>query len=109
MTESPQERTPNRGKIAKDLNDSIRYTMWSVFKVSSPLGSSRTEAAAEVCDLVVLVGEERSRPILAGLQAASGWAPQPPILSGSIAARLSQERGAGSRSGGPGRTAPALL
>ena len=27
--------------------------------------------AAEVCDLVVLVGEERSRPILAGLQAAS--------------------------------------
>jgi UDP-N-acetylmuramoyl-tripeptide--D-alanyl-D-alanine ligase len=27
--------------------------------------------AAEVCDLVVLVGEERSRPILAGLHAAS--------------------------------------
>ena len=27
--------------------------------------------AAEVCDLVVLVGEERSRPILAGLSAAS--------------------------------------
>ena len=33
MTDSDRRRAhPNRGKRAKDLNDSIRYTMWSVFQ-----------------------------------------------------------------------------
>lgn len=40
------ERTPNRGKMAKDLNDSIRYTMWSVFSLRTPLGDSDREADA---------------------------------------------------------------
>jgi chlorite dismutase len=37
------------GKQARELNDVIRYTAWSVFSVSRPLGSaSRPELAAEV-------------------------------------------------------------
>jgi chlorite dismutase len=31
-------RPANRGKLAKDLNESIRYTMWSVFRLRTPLG-----------------------------------------------------------------------
>ena len=37
------------GKQARELNDVIRYTAWSVFSVSQPLGeASRPELAAEV-------------------------------------------------------------
>jgi chlorite dismutase len=36
----------NRGKIAKDLNDSIRYTMWSVFHLRDVLGDADREAEA---------------------------------------------------------------
>ena len=51
------ERTPNRGKIARDLNDSIRYTMWSVFHLRERLGPADTgadrEAAAREVDKLV--------------------------------------------------------
>ena len=47
------ERTPNRGKIAKDLNDSIRYTMWSVFHLRDPLGDADREAEAREVDKLV--------------------------------------------------------
>jgi len=52
MTEStaservPTERVHNRGKLAKDLNDAIRYTMWSVFHLRTPLGDGDREAEA---------------------------------------------------------------
>jgi chlorite dismutase len=42
--------TSNAARI-RELNDTIRYTMWSVFKVSSPLGTSRSETATEVGEL----------------------------------------------------------
>jgi chlorite dismutase len=42
--------TTNAARI-KELNDSIRYTMWSVFKASEPLGLSRAAVAAEVGEL----------------------------------------------------------
>jgi peroxiredoxin len=63
MTESPQERTPNRGKIAKDLNDSIRYTMWSVYHLRDVLGdphrpADRDAEAAEVEKLFEEMGDE---------------------------------------------------
>jgi hydrogen peroxide-dependent heme synthase len=29
-------RQPNQGKTARDINDAIRYTMWSVFAVATP-------------------------------------------------------------------------
>ena len=44
------ERTPNRGKVAKDLNESIRYTMWSVFHLRAPLGDADREAEAREVD-----------------------------------------------------------
>jgi hydrogen peroxide-dependent heme synthase len=51
MTE--QARRPNAGKSTRDLNDTIRYTMWSVFRVARPLGhASRAELATEVAELL---------------------------------------------------------
>ncbi len=50
---SDTARSPHRGKLAKDLNDRIRYTMWSVFKVERPLGDAdRGPLAAEVQQLL---------------------------------------------------------
>jgi peroxiredoxin len=44
---------PSSGKPkARDLNDVIRYTMWSVFRATGPLGSDRTAMTAEVDALV---------------------------------------------------------
>ena len=39
------------GKQARDLNDVIRYTAWSVFKATEPIGESRVEAGREVDEL----------------------------------------------------------
>ena len=38
---------PSASQI-REINDSIRYAMWSVFKVSSPLPEDRAKVAAEV-------------------------------------------------------------
>ena len=46
MTET---KRPHQGKAAKDLNATIRYTMWSVFRLRDVLGESdRASEAAEV-------------------------------------------------------------
>ncbi|MCW2801902.1 MAG: hypothetical protein JWN06_119 [Propionibacteriaceae bacterium] len=43
----------NKGKLAKEINDSIRYTMWSVFKLERVLGDAdRQSEAAEVDALI---------------------------------------------------------
>jgi hydrogen peroxide-dependent heme synthase len=45
----PNKGRPNKGKVAKDLNATIRYTMWSVFRLRDVLGAADREAeAAEV-------------------------------------------------------------
>jgi chlorite dismutase len=48
------------GKRARDLNDTIRYVMWSVFKVRTPLqADARPEMAAELDQLIdQLAGKE---------------------------------------------------
>jgi chlorite dismutase len=48
------------GKRARDLNDTIRYVMWSVFKVRTPLpADARPEMAAELDQLLdQLAGKE---------------------------------------------------
>src|SRR5665647_1785397 len=38
---------PSASEI-REINDSIRYAMWSVFKVTSPLPEDRAKVAAEV-------------------------------------------------------------
>ncbi|HSD78753.1 MAG TPA: hydrogen peroxide-dependent heme synthase [Solirubrobacteraceae bacterium] len=46
-------KRPQQGKVAKGINDQIRYTMWSVFKARSPLGDvDRAVVAREVEELV---------------------------------------------------------
>ena len=48
-TGRPNKGRPNKGKVAKDLNATIRYTMWSVFRLRDVLGAADREAeAAEV-------------------------------------------------------------
>ena len=43
---------PAKGPSAREINDTIRYTMWSVFRVARPLGDAdRTPVAAEVVAL----------------------------------------------------------
>ena len=42
----------------REINDSIRYAMWSVFKVSSPLPEDRAKVAAEVEALFAEVEQE---------------------------------------------------
>ena len=44
MTDSA--RSPNRGKAARDLNEEIRYTMWSVFSLREALGDADRAAEA---------------------------------------------------------------
>ena len=48
---------PSASQI-REINDSIRYAMWSVFKVSSPLPEDRTKIAAEVEALFAEVEQE---------------------------------------------------
>lgn len=47
MTAAP-DKSPNAGKKAKDLNEVIRYTLWSVFKLRDALPEDRDDHAAEV-------------------------------------------------------------
>lgn len=51
MTSTPSTRPGGRtitGKEARDLNDVVRYTAWSVFRAVSPLGDERDAMVAEV-------------------------------------------------------------
>ncbi|MDX6248612.1 MAG: hydrogen peroxide-dependent heme synthase [Kribbellaceae bacterium] len=57
MTETPAAAQPASSQPAKpkarELNNVIRYTLWSVFRVQSPLGDAdRDELAAELAELV---------------------------------------------------------
>ena len=53
------ERVPNQGKLAKEINDTIRYAMWSVFKLDRVLGDAdRAAEAAEVDALVARLADE---------------------------------------------------
>ena len=45
----PANPIPNKGKLAKEINETIRYTMWSVFRLDRVLGDADRQAeAAEV-------------------------------------------------------------
>jgi len=54
MSETPNAdpRPAAAGRKAREINDTIRYTMWSVFKATSPLPEDRAAVAREVEDLV---------------------------------------------------------
>jgi peroxiredoxin len=47
--QASEAKRPNQGKMARELNDTIRYTMWSVFRLRDVLGETdRDSEAAEV-------------------------------------------------------------
>ncbi|MRJ77104.1 hypothetical protein GEV29_11175 [Aeromicrobium sp. SMF47] len=49
----PTERPKNRGKLAKDINETIRYTMWSVFRLDRVLGDADRQAEAAEVDALI--------------------------------------------------------
>ena len=57
MTDQPasEAKRPNQGKVAKELNDTIRYTMWSVFRLRDQFGSA--DRTAEVAEVEALFAE----------------------------------------------------
>jgi peroxiredoxin len=57
MTAAP-EKTPHAGKKAKDLNEVLRYTLWSVFRVRDVLPEDRAGYADEVDDLFRQLAEK---------------------------------------------------
>ena len=76
MTEQ-ETRPANRGKLAKDLNDTIRYTMWSVCSLREPLGDEGPEAAgadrgAEAREVEKLFAELAERVTVRGTYDVSG-------------------------------------
>ena len=52
-------KRPQQGKVAKEINDTIRYTTWSVFKAATPLGDrDRAAVVREVEELVAQLAAE---------------------------------------------------
>ena len=42
-------KRPQQGKVAKEINEQIRYTTWSVFRSATPIGEAdRSPLVAEV-------------------------------------------------------------
>ena len=69
MTEAA--RRPNQGKAARDLNDAIRYTMWSVFHLRDVIGDG--DRAAEANEVEKLFEDlESSDVTIRGLYDVSG-------------------------------------
>ncbi|MDX6324649.1 MAG: hydrogen peroxide-dependent heme synthase, partial [Nocardioidaceae bacterium] len=70
------DRPPNRGKLAKDLNESIRYTMWSVFRLRTPLGepgdSGSADREAEAREVDKLLEEMSGEVTVRGTYDVSG-------------------------------------
>ena len=88
--EQQAQRPANRGKRAKDLNDQIRYTMWSVFRLATPLGdgADRTGEAEEVEKLFAeLAGED---VVVRGVYDVSGLRADADVMVWSHAADSEQ-------------------
>ena len=71
---SETTRRPNQGKAAKDLNEVIRYTMWSVFRLRDVLGDADLVRAA-LADLRDAVGLS-APPVDSHVQRWGGALPQ---------------------------------
>ena len=61
-------KRPQQGKIAREINDQIRYTMWSVFRAARPLGDRDRDRAAIVVELEQLVAQLASDDVV-----VRGW------------------------------------
>ena len=64
-------RTPNKGKLARELNDTVRYTMWSVFHLREVIGDG--DRAAEANEVEKLFEELTASDVkIRGLYDVSG-------------------------------------
>jgi hydrogen peroxide-dependent heme synthase len=55
---SEHAKRPNAGKVARDLNAAVRYTMWSVFRLQQPLGEmTRDKVSGELQSLIDRLSE----------------------------------------------------
>ena len=52
-TAAPKGKRPQQGTAAKEINDRIRYTSWSVFRVATPLGDRDRGALTREVDALV--------------------------------------------------------
>ena len=68
--EAPAKR-PAQGKAARELNEVIRYTMWSVFELSSPV-ESETDRSAQVSDVEQLFADIADDVTVRGCYDVSG-------------------------------------
>ncbi|MDX3238616.1 chlorite dismutase family protein [Streptomyces sp. ME03-5709C] len=72
-TASAPAKAPNAGKRAKDLNEVVRYTLWSVFRLRDVLPDDRSRYAQEVEELFAQLAEKdvtvRGTYDLSGLRA----------------------------------------
>src|SRR5262245_37916322 len=74
MSETPVEsaKRPDQGKAARELNDVIRYTMWSVFELSGPADDDRTRQAEAVEVEKLIVELESEDVVVRGCYDVSG-------------------------------------
>lgn len=72
MTDQPSRPAPSKPSPSRmrEINDSIRYAMWSVFRVADPLGAGRDSAAAEA--EAFLAGLSESGVVVRGVYDLSG-------------------------------------
>src|ERR1700712_5250384 len=70
---------PGAAKKARELNDTIRYTMWSVFRLRDVLGESPREV--EAAELEELVGKLAADDVVVrGVYDTSGRRAAPALL-----------------------------
>jgi chlorite dismutase len=64
--EAPQEsgKRPQAGKVARELNDAIRYTMWSVFAVAEREAGADADPDGDADEVERLVGELGCRDVV---------------------------------------------
>ncbi|MFY0406940.1 hydrogen peroxide-dependent heme synthase [Solicola sp. PLA-1-18] len=71
MSTDTSGKVPHHGKIAKEVNETVRYTMWSVFRLAVPFGDvDRAKAVGEVEELFASLAEQDV--VVRGLYDVSG-------------------------------------
>jgi peroxiredoxin len=72
VTQEPA-KTPQQGKLAKELNDTIRYTMWSVFATAERRAEGLGAAAEEQAEVSEVLDDLPGRGVVVrGLYDVSG-------------------------------------
>jgi chlorite dismutase len=70
MADEATPTNPNAARI-RELNATVRYTMWSVFQATSPLPADRTAVSSELEELVGQLGEKDV--VVRGIYDVSGF------------------------------------